>query len=339
MMTRWNRIPLRLRLTLVFGVAMAAVLVAVGTFVYWRTSSDLLDAIDAGIRYRAEILVRDVRDHGPALADVGSNLIERDEAFSQIADPAGRVVQSSDIIRGKTLQSPSELRSVTRPTFFDTRVAGIDNTTRLMVVPVDLSSGTDYVLVGASLQDRRDQMLQLAATLALGGPVALGLMCWGGWLLAGGALKPVERMRRDAASISTTDVAGRLTVPGAKDEIRRLGETLNSMLDRIASSVKNERRFVDDASHELRTPLAILSGELELARSRPRSAEELRESIGRAAEETDHLIRLAEDLLVISRAHGGNLPVNRREVDLAEFIRTVSSRFQAEADRSSVQLS
>src|SRR5205085_564959 len=170
-------------------------------------------------------------------------------------DSAGRVIQSSDIIRAHALVQPAALVRIGRPTVLDTTVPAIDNTTRLLVDPVALPTGTVYVIEGSSLQDRRDQMLQLAATLAIGGPVALALMSWAGWLLAGAALRPVERMRRDAA------------------------------------------------------------------------------------EGTEHLIALAEDLLVMSRAHGGNLPVNPRTVDLSDFLNEVVSRFGSRAEASGVALS
>src|SRR5205085_8701108 len=137
-------------------------------------------------------------------------------------DSAGRVIQSSDIIRAHALVQPAALVRIGRPTVLDTTVPAIDNTTRLLVDPVALPTGTVYVIEGSSLQDRRDQMLQLAATLAIGGPVALALMSWAGWLLAGAALRPVERMRRDAASISASDVGGRLSLPAAHDEISML---------------------------------------------------------------------------------------------------------------------
>ena len=82
---------------------------------------------------------------------------------------------------------------------------------------------------------------------------------------AGAALRPVEAMRRRAAEISASEPGARLPVPEARDELARLGETLNEMLGRLEAALERERRFVDDASHELRTPLALHRIELELA--------------------------------------------------------------------------
>ena len=97
-MTRWTRLPIRVRLTLMFAIGMAAVLGAVGAFVYVKTGADLLAANDAGLRSRAEVIAAGIRAHGPSVADVGTSLIEPDEAFAQVADASGTIRQSSSIV-------------------------------------------------------------------------------------------------------------------------------------------------------------------------------------------------------------------------------------------------
>src|SRR5207342_3135479 len=123
--------------------------------------------------------------------------------------------------------------SLTRPTIFDERVDPIDNVTRVLAAPVDVPGRRYVVLVGASLQDRRDEVLQLGTTLALAGVLLLLLCGSGAWWLVGAALRPVERMRRQAAAISETGPAARLDVTDGKDEIAMLARTLNDMLDRV----------------------------------------------------------------------------------------------------------
>src|SRR4249920_673432 len=275
-MRRWTTLPLRQRLTLVFAVGTAVTLAAFGVFVYLRTAADLLDTVEAGLRSRAAILVVDARKSGPASVDVGSGLIEPDEAFAQVADANGEIVRSNDIVRGAAMLPISVIRSISAPAFFDRELPGIDNVSRLFAAPVQTPTGRAVVIVGTSLQDRADQLLQLAVTLGIGVPIAVLLLSLAAWWLAGAALAPVERMRSEAADISSADLRGRLSLPPADDEITRLGATMNDLLDRIQASVETERRFIDDASHELRIPLSILKTELDLALARERSPDELR---------------------------------------------------------------
>jgi len=310
----------------------------VGYFAYGRMAATLLAATDAGLRSRAEILAADVRAHGPSLANVGSELIERDEAFEQVADASGRIVQSSSIVAGASLLPPATIRSLPAPQLFDLRIPGIDNVTRALAVPVETSDGRSVILVGASLQDRADELLQLAATFAIGGPVALGVLSLAGWLLAGAALRPVERMRTEAAEISTAAATRRLTTPETGDEISRLGQTLNQMLDRIQTSAETERRFLDDASHELRTPLGILRSEVDLALSRSRSVGELEAALRSISEETDHLARLADDLMILSRAHQGKLSIHAELVSLRNVVESACARFEPAARRAGIRI-
>jgi two-component system OmpR family sensor kinase len=314
-----------------FATGMAAVLGAAGVFVYVRTGADLLDANDAGLRSRAEVLAAGIRANGPSVADVGSTLIEPDEAFAQVADASGTIEQSSPIVADTPLLPAATIRSLSHPQLFDRRIAGIDNVTRVLAVPVQTDQGRSVVLVGSSLQDRRDQLLQLAATLAIGGPITLAVISWAGWALVGAALRPVQRMQSESASISTTEQDRRLSLPAADDEISRLGATLNAMLDRIQETFERERRFVDNASHELRTPVAILKAELDLALRRARTRDQLHAALVSASEEADHLARLAEDMLVLSRAHGGRLPVHRTPTSLPALLEEQARRFAPRA--------
>ncbi len=138
-------------------------------------------------------------------------------------------------------------------------------------------------------------------------------------------------MRRRAAEVSGDDPGARLPLPEANDEIRRLGTTLNEMLDRLEEGIERERRFTADASHELRTPLALLETELELALRRPRSPEELRAALRSAAEEVDRLRRLADDLLVLAQLDGGRVPLRREPIAAEDLLETVARRFAARA--------
>jgi signal transduction histidine kinase len=174
------------------------------------------------------------------------------------------------------------------------------------------------LVVGTAIDDRNDALRTLAILLLIGGPITLALASAAGYGAATAALRPVERMRGRAAGM--TDPRARLPVGPADDEIGRLGTTLNAMLARLEEASTRERAFVADASHELRTPLAILKTELELALHEGRTVEELEAALRSAAEETDRLVALAEDLLVLARVEDGKLPVRPVPLDAAAVL-------------------
>jgi two-component system, OmpR family, sensor kinase len=301
-----SRLPIRLRLGLAFAGAMAVLLAALGVFLFLHLRSSLDDQLGAGLEAQAE-------------AALGGTFVRGDESIAQLLGPDSRVLRGFE----PPLAAPSGSRHIV-----DRTIPGRgDDAYRLLVIPTDRGR---TVVVGTSLEDRGDALAGLLTALLVGGPVALGLATLLGYLLAGAALRPVERMRRRAAEISTETAGGRLPIPRTRDEISRLGQTLNAMLGRLEAGLARERRFVADASHELRTPLALLRAELELARRRDRSSEELRAAVESAAEEVDRLIRLAEDLLVLARVDEGGLPLRREEIVARELLESIAARFDPE---------
>jgi signal transduction histidine kinase len=324
-----KRVPIRVRLTLVFTAAMAVVLAAMGIFVYSLVASDLSDALDRELRSRAQDLSALV-DRNGSLERTGSPFVERGEAFAELVGADGRVLDSTPTIGSYRLLSAKELERAGRgPAFADRpSVPGLDEPARLLAVPVDRG----VLVVGATRENRAETLSSLRDAFLIGGSVALLLSGCGGYLLAGAALRPIEAMRRRAAEISASSLDERLPVPPANDEVARLGETLNEMLARLEDGLERERRFVTDASHELRTPLAMLRTELELALRRARSPEELEQSIRSAAAETDRLSRIAEDLLLLARAEEGRLALRAEPTDLADVLETVRTRFGARAE-------
>jgi heavy metal sensor kinase len=321
------RLPIRTRLTLTSAALMAVVLLALGAFVYLRFQADLLAAVDAGLRSRAEILLTNAQAGEPV---AGGGLVDRDEAFAQLLARDGALLESSSGVQGHPLLPPDALAGVNGARFFDREVQTVEEviSARLLAVP---APDGGVLVVGASLEDQHDALGRLLALLLIGGPVGVVLASGVGWLVAGGALRPVERLRIEAEAVSGSEPGRRLPVPDTRDELARLGHSLNRMLGRLEDAVERERRFVGDASHELRTPLGNLKAELELALRRARTSDELVKALRSAAEETDRLASLAEDLLVLARAEGGRLPVRREDLDLTGLIRETTGGFASRA--------
>jgi two-component system, OmpR family, sensor kinase len=329
-----SRLPIRARITLAFAAVMALVLAGVGLFVYLQLQSRLNESIDQSLRSRASEVSALVRSSTGGLSAGGeSSLIEPDETFAQVLTRRGGVVAAPAVLDDRAvLNGPELARAAAAAAFFEREaVAGIEGPVRLLAAPVTSAGDAAIVVVGASLDDRDEALANLSTLLLIGGPAALVLASLAGYWVAGVGLRPVENMRRRAAAIQASAADERLPVPEARDELSRLGQTLNAMLDRLRAALERERRFVDDASHELRTPLSLHKTELELALRHARGERELRLAIESAVEEIDRLIALAEDLLVVARMEGGELELELSAVRVSELLETVKERFRSRA--------
>ena len=319
-----SAVPIRWRLAAGFSIAMAVVLLALGAFVYARVNDALRGSVDQTLRAQAAESSQHANDGGRLDSDARTS-----GTVEELIDPSGRVVRSSPAGL-PALLARSELSAVRKgPAFYTIRRgAGEHNRWRVLGTP----TGAGILVVATSLRSTEETLHHLLRGLILAGPLGLALATLGGYLLAAAALRPVEAMRRRAAAISVETPGTRLPVPQSRDEIRHLALTLNGMLERLEAGFAHERRFVADASHELRTPLALLKTELDLALRRPRSREELQAAVTSAAEETDRLVRLAEDLLLIAQSDQTDLPLRRERLDLADLAAESAARFSARAD-------
>ena len=338
----FNRLPIRVRLTLAFAVVMALVLVAGALVIRISLGNDLDQSIRQTLRTRAADVSALAKDSDALRPEPGqSALTEGGATFAQVLGPTGTILDATPLLRSTQLLTPAQVAAAENgPVFVDvSKVPGLDERARLLAVPVDGDVPGAVVVVGTGLGNRDDALRDLTTFLLIAGPIALILASAAGYGVASAALRPVEAMRARAERISGSGQGDRLPLAAADDEIRRLGLTLNELLERTDAALAHERVFVADASHELRTPLAILKTELELALRGEHSAGELRAAIASAGEETDRLVRLAEDLLVIARSDQGGLPVRTEPLPADELLATVVARFTARAAASGRALS
>jgi heavy metal sensor kinase len=308
---------------------MAVVLLAVGLLIYLRFESELNGNLDRSLRSSADDVTTLLRESDAE----GDALPARQDSFAQVLTPAGGIVDTTARPRSLTVLDRSELRrAAADPTFLErSGVPGIDDGARLLATPVRANGRRFVVVAGKSLDERDEALTSLATLLLIGGPVALLLASVVGYAAIAAALRPVEAIRRQAAEITAADPEQRLPVPATRDELHRLGETLNGMLARLEEALERERAFVDDASHELRTPLAMHRAELELALRYAASPTELRAAIASAIEEADRLSQLAEDLLVLARSDKGQLAIKLEPVDVGSLLGSLRERFSARA--------
>ncbi|HEY0815043.1 MAG TPA: ATP-binding protein [Pseudonocardia sp.] len=287
--------PLRLRLALMFALVTATG-VAVAGFVFVLQLRVSVDAsLDPGLRARVAAIADELASGDQPAAPGPTDGIER------VSGPDGQIlVSSADAGTAPLLDSAQRAAAAAGEISFTTTVNG--DRSRVLATTVSGLRGRSLVVVGTGTDVSDAAVDRATSAMLVGGPPAVLLAGLGAWLLAGAALRPVERMRRQAATISDQELGRRLAVPPTHDEIAALGTTMNALLQRLEAALERERGFVADAGHELRTPLAILRTELDLAARPGRSREALVDAVTSAGQETDRLIRLAEDLLLLARS-------------------------------------
>jgi two-component system OmpR family sensor kinase len=296
------------RLTLWYAGALLAILVVISVLSYSLLAWSLAQDVDRSLLALAGV-VRDA-PRGDAFDEAEwwlRDLLDPEHQLFQLLGPDGRLRMRSWRLRDDVLPlSPDARRSVAagRAVFETVTLHG--QRIRTVALPVQRNGRlVEVVQVGVPLAPTERTLHRWIEALLVLVPLGVGLAAAGGRLMARAALRPVDEMARAARRIDAEALARRITVRGTGDELDRLAETLNGMLARLENTFGQMRRFSADAAHELRTPLTALKGTLEVALRADRSGAEYRAALASALEEVDRLVRLAEDLLLLSRSTAG----------------------------------
>jgi len=333
---------IRWRLSLVVTATSAVLMILGGYLFVLALTHSLLGSIDTNLDHRAEFvalgLSRSHRfDNSPFPFQRQSTPVDKRQLLPEQRSPLQLITPSSKVIylSGENSQvlSKAEEREARRGAIYlNKTLPGASSTYRVLAAPIK-GMPNWVVVVGEPLTTTEEAIAKVRDALVAVGIVVVLFAGSGAWLLSGAALAPVERMRRQAASISENDTEARLSIPTTKDELAALGKTFDELLLRLQSALEHQRSFVADAGHELRTPVAILRAELELASRPGRSKDELVMAIERASEETERIARLAEDLLILATTDDKGINLHQQQVRLDELLRDTATANKARADK------
>lgn len=210
---------------------------------------------------------------------------------------------------------------------------------RIYAAPVALNTEGPLVLVAStplspaeSSVNREMALIVVLSvfTLILG----VTLVFW----LVGRVLRPVGKIASLAETLSERDLHRRVDVRTPEDELGDLVKTFNRMLDRLEASFEGLRGFTADASHELRAPLALIYSEVDIALTKPRPRSEYERVLRSIETELRHVSDLVDRLLLLARADAGELHPSADEIDVADFVHELTSRWSVIGEQSGVQL-
>jgi heavy metal sensor kinase len=314
--------PIRARLTAWYAVLLAAIVVALSTFLVLQLKDDLEGSVNREVRdASAHIAEVYAREGTQDFREVSATVLPTGAAASQILSSDRRVVAGyGELLARRPIAPPSAFEAALsgRTSLATVRLGPSDQRFRAQLMPVERRGGRQVLVVAESLRHVEESVRQVLLLLLLAGPAALAATAVGGWWLARKALLPVERMTSKAAEIGIDRLDERIEVPAAKDEIGHLADTLNAMLDRLERGVEEQHRLVADASHELRTPLAAMRAELDVSLMADDLPTEAREVLESTREEVDRMGRIVDNLLTLARVDEGRLELLTTRVDVGQ---------------------
>jgi two-component system, OmpR family, sensor kinase len=337
---------LRWRLALLFALGTAAVVTVAGVAFVWQLRASLNRALDDTLWARAHALADQIATASPLVVrgqggDQQSGSQGQStgaDEFTQVLTPRGTVLNYPLTTSEDPLLTGAQLRRASAgPVLLTTVIEG--EQARLLAIPASNGGHRVIALVGTTTGIPQTAESGAWSAIVTAAPLAAVVAGLAAYVLTGAALHPVERMRRRLTEITEHDSAARLKVPPTRDEIASLAVTMNAVLDRLQHALIRQRVFVADAGHELRTPLTALKAELELAARPGRSRQALAAAVATAAGDTERLIRLSEDLLLLARAEEGAAFLRPENTDLADVLSAAVRGFAAQAQTRGVAVS
>ena len=309
----------RVRTTVVATLIVGIALVVGGLVLVRLLRSSLNDNVQTAAELRARDVVASL-EGGAAPSTL--TVAGEEKSLIQVLDPTGAVVASSQNVEGE----PPIARLATG----DARTLEglpISDHDPYRVVARQTADGQFTVLVAQSLGPANESTALVGRVLFAGIPILLVLVAGTTWIVAGRALRPVERIRAQVAAISADELARRVPEPAGEDEIAHLARTMNAMLDRLERARDRQRRFVSDASHELRSPIATIRHQLEVARAHP-EAVRIDDLTNELLTEDRRMADVVDDLLLLARADEDILRAGRRRVDVDDLLLAEATRLR-----------
>lgn len=338
---------IRLRFTLIYTLILALTLILFGAALYAFQARDTYNSIQQDLRLGANKLAEGALkadthpgppDTGQARPPIPFDEFSSAQAFQTFPErDLGRVLDAN----GNLVSSPFGRQQDALPLSAEGlqtlqnqkewwQTATVSGEQMLIYSrPVIVNGKVAYIVQMARALTERDRTLESLATTLLVAGLFMVLFAFGiGWFLAGITLRPIHRITQTAQAIGEErDFTRRVDYSGPNDEVGQLANTFNSMLSRLQDAFQKvehalqmQRDFVADVSHELRTPLTTLRGNLGLLRRNPPAPpEEQADILTDMVDESDRLIRLVNDLLLLARADAGRI-LAKEPVDISSLL-------------------
>src|SRR5215471_3274725 len=329
-------ISIRLRLTAWYVAVLLASLTLFGVAAFLAMRKGIEKSVDESLEGQAagveEVMGRVLEEEPVRLQDdLREHQELREQAdFLQVYDQDGRWIYRSRLMTHYDVPVPVNASHSAY------NVMSVDLPLRVLVRAMSAGGSTYRIQVAAPMDDFYDAIDRFKWMVLLLSAVLLVLASVGGYWLSGRALAPVDKITRAAQQINSNNLEKRLDVPRSGDELQRLSQTLNHMLDRLETSFNRITQFTADASHELRTPLALMRTTTEVSLRTSQTIADYREAQKEILVELEKTSSLVEKLMLLARADAGVESLQHAPVNLVDCLREACNDGQVLADAKQV---
>jgi heavy metal sensor kinase len=318
-------LPIRTRLTTWYFVFVAGALIGFAALALAVMRQSIYATVDEQLEDRSHALqVLIARSGGEDLADAvrEHNELQSSSQLLQVSDGGGKFLYRSPVMeRLGVPAAEANQRQFANVEYGDVPL-------RILSSTVSVGGQRFIVQVAEPMDDYLEALERFRTAMFIGIPVLLLLAAGGGYWMSTRALRPVDQITQAAQMINPHDLSQRVTVPQTGDELQRLAETVNQMLQRIESAVARITQFTADASHELRTPVALIRTRAEVTLAKPRNVDQYRDALKELLAESERTTALIENLMTLARADTGSETLNFNRTDIGEIAREVSTQAQ-----------
>jgi heavy metal sensor kinase len=328
-----RRLPIRVRLTAWYTTLLVVVLAILGAYQVQRLRAELTQDLDRSLQLRSAQITGVYKPDVPTgeFTELSNSVLSGlpTESGAQVLSVNGMVLDTSeDDVAVVPMIAPQQVIDVLAGHPLLTTVPLGPRHTRFRVLARPLRDRHGVLVMAASLASIETAVHRLVVILLTGGPIAVLIAAVAGWWLASFGLRPVAAVTAKARQISVDRLDERVPVPKAADEVGRLADTFNAMLDRLEAGVEAQRRLIADASHDLRTPLAVMRSELDVALAAGDLPPEAEEVLASTAEEVERMARMVDNLLALAQADQGGLELFVRPVDLRDLAEATAAKLR-----------
>ncbi|HQV69248.1 MAG TPA: ATP-binding protein [Thermoflexales bacterium] len=339
---------IRIRLTFWYAFILIAAFMIFGAGVYFVVWFTLSRQTDVALYDTARAISDEARpamENGQLVVDVPAlDMFRATQIYAQVIDSDGSIRSTNAPALTVLLDQKAFIEVAQQPDMGKTSLWSQSqhgtNILRVLTLPMSTAyrdpiskqerpKVLGYLQLGSSLDNMQGVVNNLWTTLLFLGPLVVGVATLAGWIMSRRALQPVDDITNTVMRIYRAENLEQRVDVTSGDEVGRLGSAFNEMLERLSALFQVQQRLVGDVSHELRTPLTVIRGNVDLMRAM-RSGDP--ESLEAISSEADRMTRMVTQLLMLSQADSGQLPMKIEPLDLAPMLMDVERNGRIIAD-------